>query len=220
MFRDFLLVFLYNVVFHEIGGIRHFPLDPLKGVVMDGKLLFCSPGDPNPSRGEDVLIEPTRELIQEDMEMRCSSFLEFESPEVFEGGPEEAAADLEPSLQVFFDLEPICGLLFVVGQYELREQEVSRIVAQMSQALTRLRGEFTNIVSGSSRGRLWHCGELTADNGILPIGLVMVGRPFEGNVQPGGKMGGGGVAVTYGATNKLALKVPKLLGWDRAILYS
>ena len=51
---------------------------------------------------------------------------------------------------------------------------------------------------------------MAADNGILPIGLVVVGRPFEGNVQPGGEMGGGGVAVTYGATNKRAGEMPNL----------
>ena len=36
--------------------------------------------------------------------------------------------------------------------------------------------------------------EMAADNGILPIGLVVVGRPF-GNVQPGGD-GRRRVAVT------------------------
>lgn len=131
IFRDFLLILLHNVVFHEVRRVRHLPLDPLKGVVVDGKLLCRSMGDFNPGRGEDILRYATRELIEEDVEMRNPSFLKFESPKIFEGGAEEAAADLEPGLKVFFDLKPINGFLFVVCQNKLRLKQITGIITEM-----------------------------------------------------------------------------------------
>ena len=66
-------------------------------------------GDFNPGRGEDILRYATRELIEEDVEMRNPLFLKFESPKIFEGGAEEAAADLEPGLKVFLTSSPSMG---------------------------------------------------------------------------------------------------------------
>ena len=88
-------------------------------------------GDFNPGRGEDILRYATRELIEEDVEMRNPSFLKFESPKIFEGGAEEAAADLEPGLKVFFDLKPINGFLFVVCQNKLRLKQITGIITEM-----------------------------------------------------------------------------------------